>query len=176
MNIQHSSATDEWYSPLSVLVRAKEILGQIDLDPASDEFGNARVGARYFITKEQDGLASPWPIFSTVFINPPGGKTGNQSNTALFWKRLMEYRDSGSLKHAIFMCFSIEAAQNTQGKGCKSILEFPFCIPQRRIRFDSREGTFSSPSHSNAIIYIPGQINKTAEFIKHFSDLGLTRE
>lgn len=176
MNILHSSATDEWYTPLDIILRAQGVLGCIDLDPASDDFGNARVGATYFITKDQDGLVAPWPTNCSVFINPPGGKRGNQSNTALFWHRLMKYRETGNLKHAIFMCFSIEAAQNTQGKGVPSILEFPFCIPKKRVKFDSREGQFSSPSHSNAIIYVPGKVNQTSEFIRQFQPLGLTRE
>lgn len=171
MNIQHSSRTDAWYTPLDILLRAQRVLGPIDLDPASDEFGNARVGARYFLTKELDGLKQPW-VGRTVWLNPPGSKTGNRSNTELFWQRLMAHRDAGELDHAIFMAFSLEAAQSTQRDGRGGILRFPACIPRKRIAFDSRTGPGPAPSHSNAIVYVPGTRDETALFQASFSELG----
>lgn len=174
MNIQHSSRTDMWYTPLEVITRAKRVLGPIDLDPASDEFGNARVGARYFITREMDGLLTPW-VSGTVFLNPPGGKQLNRSLMQLFWQRLMAFRDSGELKHAIFMAFSLEAAQSTQRDGQGGILRFPVCVPAKRLAFDSRLGPGKAPSHSNAIVYVPGRIDQSETFKRVFSDLGYVK-
>ena len=164
-----------WYTPLTIITKVKNVLGDIDLDPASDDFGNARIQAKHIITEESNGLLTEWPSDMTVFINPPGGKLGNQSKTVLFWQKLMNYRSAGNLKHAIFLCFSIEAAQNTQKEGYLSVMELPFCVPKKRVHFDSQDGKFSAPSHSNLIVYIPGTINKTKEFVKEFSDLGITR-
>lgn len=175
MNIQHSSGTDLWYTPLPIILAVHEVLGRVDLDPASDEFGNARIQAKYYITAEVDALASPWMPNCSVFLNPPGGKTGNQSNTALFWKRLMEYRNAGQLTHAIFLAFSLEAMQNTQDKGVDSIAAFPFCIPSKRLRFDSRDGVYSAPSHANVIVYVPGTIDRSQAFVSEFSKFGLSR-
>lgn len=174
MNIQHSSRTDLWYSPLPIVVAAKEVLGPIDLDPASDAFGNARIGAKYFITREMDGLVTPW-IAGTVFLNPPGGKVGNRSLMQLFWQRLVEYREAGDLKHAIFFAFSLEALQSTQRDGQGGIGRFPLCIPERRVAFDSQTGPGNSPSHSNAIVYVPGSLDKTTLFAERFRPFGLVR-
>lgn len=170
----HSSATALWFTPLDIVVRTKEVLGAIDLDPASDEFGNARIGAKYYFTKEMNGLSTAW-IPGTIWLNPPGGKVGNRSLMQLFWQRLMEHRDAGQLKHAIFMAFSLEAAQTTQRDGQGGILRFPFCVPARRLIFDSRAGPGKAPSHSNAIVYVPGSIDKTQDFFRVFRPVGMCR-
>lgn len=176
MNIQHSSRNDCWYTPIDILARAFKVLGPIDLDPASDAFGNARVGARYFFTEEQDGLTTPWPEnCGTVWLNPPGGKLRNRSKTELFWRRLVAHRDAGFLDHAIFMAFSLEAAQSTQRDGMGGIMRFPVCVPAKRIAFVSKEGAGNAPSHSNAIVYVPGRADKTEAFRANFSDLGVVR-
>lgn len=171
MNIQHSSSSDVWYTPLNILARTCEVLGPIDLDPASDEHGNRRVGAGKYYTREQDGLTLPW--HGTLFINPPGGKRGNKSMPALFWQTLMAARESGNIRHAIFLAFSAEALQNTQGKGVPSICDFNVCIPAKRLKFDTAAPVLkNSPSHSNAIVYVPGTANKAVAFETAFRDVG----
>ncbi len=172
MNIQHSSRTDKWGTPLLVLDLARLVLGDIDLDPASSALFNRRVRAQAFIDEAADGLRCPWPLGCSVFVNPPGGKTKNRSNTALFWGRLMQYRLSGHLKHAIFLAFSVEALQTTQGS-TYPMGAFPFCVPRRRIAFETEEGVVGgAPAHSNAIAYIPGSVDERSLFARTFSALG----
>lgn len=171
MNIQHSSRTDLWYTPLTILLMVKEVLGDITLDPASDEVANARVQAQYFFTKEIDGLSALWPS-GTVFLNPPGGRKMNKSIAGLFWGRLMQHLTDGKLTHAIFMGFSVEQLAITQGYADKSILDFPICVPRKRIKFDSPVEEKDAPSHSNVIVYVPGVVDKTPHFVKTFSGLG----
>jgi DNA N-6-adenine-methyltransferase (Dam) len=174
MNVQHLSRSDSWQTPKHIIQLVKQVLGEpIDLDPASSPEANALIGASRIITREENGLTSNW-TGSTVYLNPPGGKTKNASNSALFWKKLMLYRKAGFLGQAIFMAFSAEALQTTQGKGCLSIGEFPFCIPSKRIKFISAAGDGAiSPSHSNVIVYVPGIYNNTERFYKTFRPLGV---
>ncbi len=175
MNVMHSCRNDDWKTPVDILRRCRMVLGDIDLDPASDDDANQRVQSSRFITKEEDGLTTRWTSVSpvTVFVNPPGGKLGNRSMTALFWRQLMYYLSQDLIKHAIFLCFSAEALQNTQGKDCKSVMQFPFCVPAKRIRFDyNGPFTKSAPSHSNVIVYVPGLVDKTDKFIGQFRSLG----
>lgn len=173
MNIQHSSRTDCWYTPPHVIAMARQVLGSIDFDPASDELGNQLVSAGGFYDRIDDGLSKDWPEGCSVWLNPPGGKIGNKSKTALFWARLMSYASAGHLKHALFMAFSAEALQNTQGKGVPSVMSFPFCIPRKRIAFVDGSGVpGASPSHSNAIVYVPGSVDATEQFVHTFSTLG----
>ena len=170
MNIQHSSRTDVWFTPLEHLVMVRAVLGQIDLDPASCASANDRVGAIEYFDEEDDGLSQDWGTNRSIFLNSPGGKTGNQSNSVLFWKKLM----LTEIKHAIFMGFSIECLQTTQGKGVKSAGEFPFCIPSKRIKFYyPHDNTKKSPSHSNVIVYVPGSEDRTELFSTVFSSLGV---
>ena len=177
MNIQHSSRTDEWYTPVSIVALVHQVIGQPDFDPASSTFGNARIGARYFYTAEIDALKTPWPDAGSIYLNPPGSKIGRHSKTVLFWIELMKYRaERPCFEHAIFMAFSAEARQTTQGKGVPSVNEFPTCTPSKRIKFDRPNGlTGEAPSHSNCIVYVPGNTNKTDLFIETFSALGATR-
>jgi len=55
-----SAESDEWYTPAGVIEAAREVLGGIDLDPASSETANRTVGAPRYFTEEDDGLARDW--------------------------------------------------------------------------------------------------------------------
>lgn len=63
------NSNDEWYTPDSVLDRVREVLGFIDLDPASSEIAQNRVKAHKFYTKETNGLIHTWE--GKVWCNPP---------------------------------------------------------------------------------------------------------
>lgn len=169
MNIQHESRSDSWATPLEIMNMVRDVLGPIDFDPASDMYFNITVGAKYFYS--EGSLEKEWKP-GTIYLNPPGGRVGNQSQTCLFWQKLMKQRLKPEFTHGAFMAFSIEALQNTQGKGCPSIGEFPFCVPAKRIRFEGHAGK-NSPSHSNAIVYVPGSIDRRADFKDVFSQLGI---
>lgn len=173
MNVQHSSRSDDWYTPQRILELVKQVLGAIDLDPASSCEANLSVEASTYYNEAQDGLTCTWQPGSSVFLNPPGGKVGNKSKAGLFWKKLMEYREAGSLKDAVFLAFSVEALQSTQRKGCPPIAAFPFCVPAKRIAFVPADGSKkTAPSHSNMIVYVPGTVDRTELFARVFSELG----
>lgn len=172
MNVQHMSRSDSWQTPDFILSRVHTVLGNIDLDPASDLGANQRVGARQFYTREQDGLATDW-ISGSIFLNPPGGKKGNESLSALFWCRLMKHKQDGKLSHAIFMAFSVEQLAVTQGYGCPALGDFTLVVPKQRIAFLRPDGTpGEAPSHSNCIAYVPGKVDLTHQFISVFGELG----
>lgn len=170
MNIQHSSRSDAWGTPPYILNAVRQTVGCIDFDPASSAAFNEQVQATEYFT--EGALERPWPVKDkTVFLNPPGGKTGNRSNTVLFWQRLLEFR--GEFKHAVFLAFSLEALQTTQKPERASIMDFPFCVPNKRVRFLYENGLVGpSPSHSNVIVYVPGTLNYTHQFITCFSAIG----
>ena len=71
-NIKHSSATVEHYTPIWLVEKARYVLGEIDLDPASSPIANEAVKARRVFTAEQNALWQPeWK--GRTFLNPPGG-------------------------------------------------------------------------------------------------------
>lgn len=108
MNIQHSSRQDDWGTPLSIVTKVKEVLGGIDLDPASNNAANEIIGSSRIFTQLDNGLTSNWGLNDKVFINPPSGKFEGKSKTFMFWEKLMKEVYSGNVGHAIFLAFSIE--------------------------------------------------------------------
>lgn len=60
---------NEWYTPAEHLERARQVLGSIDLDPASSDFAQQRVKAAQHFTIEDDGLKREWA--GRVWLNPP---------------------------------------------------------------------------------------------------------
>src|SRR5262249_6260612 len=55
-----SSMSNEWYTPAKYIAAARQVLGGIDLDPASCEAANKTVQAGKFYTIDNNGLQFPW--------------------------------------------------------------------------------------------------------------------
>jgi DNA N-6-adenine-methyltransferase (Dam) len=67
---QHLS--NEHYTPKQYLDAAREVLGSIDIDPASCAEANQVVNAAVFFTADDDGLTKEWN--GNVWLNPPYGR------------------------------------------------------------------------------------------------------
>lgn len=169
MNVQHSSKSNEHYTPTEISERARRVMGGIDLDPASCPLANTRVQASKIFTKEDDGLFRPW--HGRVFLNPPGGKMYGESYAKLWWFRLIEEYKARRVTEAIFLAFSVEALQTTQvdTDGVEPMLAFPVCVPSRRPKYWNPEGVGEQPTHAGAIAYLG---DKPLEFYEAFRDLG----
>lgn len=169
MSAQHSMKSVDWGSPIRVLKLARKVLGSIDFDPASSKRWNRNVQADDY---SRDGL-SPGVHWGpgTVWLNPPGGLIGRASKALAFWSRLLEEIEQGNVSHAIYCAFNIEQLSRSQ-QCSKAMLDFLVCVPDKRLKFLQRDSTPNSPSHSNAIVYVPGSIDRSKKFIRVFSKLG----
>lgn len=170
-NPQHLSKDDSWATPFYIIHKVEAVLKGIDFDPASSEGANEIVLAKNYFNK--DGLTAEWEPGS-VYLNPPGGKIGNRSSAVVWWEALMERRERQEFTHGIFMGFSLEILQTSQDKGFKDLLEFPMCVPSKRIRFlnATTKEEQKSPTHSQVISYVPGSEDNTKGFLKHFAQIG----
>lgn len=145
MNAQHLSKSSDWRTPIEVLDAVRELFGgTISLDAASDDKANERVKALRWLGPEFDALKNPWPEAESIFLNPPGGKIGKDSQTKLFWQRLGEEMFPVGCEdlvskhgHAVFLAFSMEALQTCQDRGYE-MLQFPLCVPNKRLKFTNK--------------------------------------
>ncbi len=159
---QLSAKSVEHYGPGYMGIMAREVMGEIDLDPASCLAANALIGARYIYTKEENGLLLPW--VGRVYLNPPGGSLIHQGvklNSAAFWFATLALRYRlGWVDEAIFMIFNLETLRYAQLYTEKQPLDFTVCIPLDRIDFlkpGETPGTVEeqgSPGHPNMIVYM----------------------
>ena len=68
-HLSQALGQEEWNTPEALLVVAREAMGGIDLDPASNPQAQSRVQARKFYTKDENGLTQPW--VGRIYLNPP---------------------------------------------------------------------------------------------------------
>jgi hypothetical protein len=177
---QHSSASNEHYTPIEVVDAARALMGGIDLDPASCTAANREVRATAIYTQKQDGLVMPW--FGRVFLNPPGGTyqknpdgewatkgTGRKrSSAAVWWSRLTDLWEVGRVTQAVFVGFTLEVLRSTQHEPCwKPVSRFPMCFPKSRLKFGGKH-----PTHANVIVWLPSDASRPEEFKRAFGGIG----
>lgn len=73
------NSTTDWHTPIEYIEAAREVLGTIDLDPASSELANQTVKAKQFFTADDDGLNHEWR--GRIWLNPPFNKDKSKGAT-----------------------------------------------------------------------------------------------
>lgn len=167
---QHMSNTVEHYTPAHVVEMAREVLGGIDLDPASCEAANQTVRATRYIDERDNGLIQEWR--GRVFLNPPGGVLpqgishllGTRSSACGWWRKLMVEQATGRVSAAVFVGFTLEILRSAQGDGWPHPFDYAICVPAKRLRFGG-----DRPTHANVIVYTGQDV---ARFERVFSALG----
>jgi hypothetical protein len=74
----------EWYTPSDVVEDVREVMGVIDLDPASNDTAQQVVRASIYYTAETNGLAQEWQ--GRVFATRPT-RTASSTSSSLSWSR-----------------------------------------------------------------------------------------
>jgi ParB family chromosome partitioning protein len=176
--VQHSAASVEHYTPAFIVEPARRLLGGFDLDPASCAQANETIRASTFYS--HGGLSLPW--FGRVWLNPPGGKLHKEtwepiqagpglSAQAVWWARLWLAHQQGHVQAAVFLCFSLNVFQNSQGLGVPPPYACPFVVPSKRIAYEG-PGKRSGPSHPNALAYLGPD---PAGFAREYAEIGHVR-
>jgi len=161
-HISRSTGDNEWDTPPEFIQSARVVMGNIDVDPASNEEANEIIQADRFYTTEDNGLDKSWN--GNIWLNPPY----SQPLITEFSKTLVEKYESQEIKQA---CVLINNATETtwfQGmlELCKCV-----CFPKGRIKFIDKLGNPSgAPLQGQAILYFGENENL---FSQEFSKYGL---
>ncbi len=172
MTFEHSSESNEHYTPPAIVEAARATMGGIDLDPASCAEANEVVRATCFgyLGHPVDSLSAQcsWKLGdgdmplepSRVFLNPPGGKIGKRSSQGVWWEKLCVEWLAGNVEQAVFVCFNLEMLNTTQSSPTPC-LEFPICYFRNRPRFwppgtpPEKRGKVGSPKYPGCCVYLP---------------------
>lgn len=159
---QHLSKSTEWYTPQEYIEAAREMMGAIDLDPASCELANRTVQARCYYTKEEDGLKQEW--FGRVFSNPPYGWTEDSESSQAVWSaRMIEAWEAGDILEGILL---VNAA--TAQRWFAPLWKYPICFTDHRIRFVAPDGDKDQPPHGSVFVYFGHEAEKFAQVFSRF--------
>lgn len=157
-----SSASNEWYTPAEYVNAARELMGGIDLDPASNPLANETIQAAMFYTQDDDGLAQEWR--GRVWLNPPYGVTNGESNAGVWARKLADEYRAGNVTEAVLLVNA-----NTERKWFSQLWAFPICFTDHRIQFYTPEGVGAQPVDGNALVYLGPNLH---QFIAVFSAFG----
>lgn len=157
----HQTGEVEWYSPADVVEAARDVLGSIDLDPASCAAANAVVRATQFYSVEDNGLAQPW--HGGVWMNPPY----RQPDIAHFCEKFARAVTTGEVRAAIAL---VNNCTDTEWFATLAASASAFCFPSSRCRYWQPDRTTSTALQGQAVIYSGPD---AAGFCRRFSELGL---
>jgi DNA N-6-adenine-methyltransferase (Dam)/Protein of unknown function (DUF3102) len=153
------SGDNEYLTPPKYIEAARDVLGTIDLDPASCHEGQVNVRAAQYFTKEDDGLQQQW--HGRVFLNP------TWSDMLPWVAKLMREYQSGRVKEAIMLTTSNTSARwfRMAAHACTAI-----CFTDHNIAFIHKtKGQMTSASTGQTFFYFGPDIDK---FVRAFGSIG----
>lgn len=155
---------NEWYTPEQHIKLARQVLGTIELDPASSHVANQTVKAERFFSQETNGLEKEWA--GNVWLNPPYA----QPAIAQFADKMVAEWQSGRVTAAIVLThnYTDTAWFQTLARAAAAI-----CFTRGRVRFVSPAGELAAPTQGQAFFYFGPE---TDIFADVFGQIGFVAE
>lgn len=157
-HVSFNSGENEWYTPSFIIEAARESMGNIDLDPASNKLANETVKAENYYTIYDNGLTKKW--YGNVWLNPPYSQPeiSNFSNKVT----ALEFTQA-----CVLVNNATETAwfQNMMSK-CTCV-----CFLKGRVKYNDKNGTpANSPLQGQAVLYFG---NNAQNFSEVFNKYGI---
>lgn len=157
--INQDSGKVEYYTPTFITDAARQVMGTIDLDPASSTMANQSVSAAEFYTIADNGLAQDW--YGRVWMNHPFGRKNNRR-----WiNKLIWAYEVGEVEQACCLTFA-----STSEQWFKPLYAYPICFLTPRTNFYLPDGTLKRGVTKGSVVTYFG--HQVEEFIQAFQPLG----
>lgn len=164
MQVMLSHESVDYYTPSKYIEAARQVMAQIDLDPASCEAAQETVKAKHFYSESDDGLSQEW--HGHIWLNPPYSKTNGKSNQELWAQKLVSEYQAGNVKQGILLVKS--------ALGYRWFEELwdlmPACFIRERLSFTKSNGSSDGESKHGTTIFYLG--NNLSGFVEIFSGFG----
>lgn len=152
---------NEWFTPAEWIDLARAVLGEIDLDPASNEQAQRTVRAAEFYTIADDGLTKDWR--GNVWLNPPYA----QPHIENFADKMLAEVANGHVDQAIMLTHNYTDTAWFQKLAAQADA---ICFPRGRIRFEAPDGSLAAPTQGQALCYFG---ERAGRFVEVFGPTGL---
>ena len=160
-HVTNNSGDHKWYTPSEYIEAARNVLGVIELDPASSPEANEVVKAKVYYTINDDGLQYDW--HGKVWMTPPYGRDVIDR----FMTKLAYHIENGDVTEAIVLVNNA-----TETEWFNEIVRFAKVVvfPKSRIKYWNPEiDKLDSPLQGQAFLYVG---DNASEFIREFKRFG----
>lgn len=159
----NTSENNEWYTPAEYIAAVHELLGAIDLDPATCAYANQTVQAEHIYTLDDDGLTQAW--HGRVFLNPPYGyvEGTRESNQNLWSAKLVSEYCAGQVSEAVLLINAV-----TDRTWFQPFWDYLICFARQRIAFYGPDGKAGAMTVGSALVYFGTQRERFAEVFSQF--------
>lgn len=157
---------DEWYTPTEIIEAARQVMGSIDLDPASCYEAQRVVQAAAYYTKEDNALDLNLAWAGNVWMNPPY----SAQLVDAFIERVIDEYNKGAINQAIILTNNSSETGWFQYALQSSGLA---CFPKSRLKFWRKGGNNFAARQGQTVFYFG--LNSES-FIQVFSRIGTVVE
>jgi phage N-6-adenine-methyltransferase len=157
------SGNNQWYTPYRFVEAAREVMGGIDLDPATCALAQETVRAERFFTEADDGLAQSWG--GRVWMNPPYS-TGLIDK---FTGKLIQEYQAGNVSQAVVLVDNRTDTRWFHGLAgaCSRV-----CFTLGRINFYNENANSSGPANGSAVLYFGPRVETFDRVFARFGSGG----